>query len=84
MFQGCFAGYGTADVTEVFEVNESMNVIVAGVSGWLALSMCRYPANQIVGHTNVEVSRATGENVGPEVIFAIWHVGMVSGMRVDG
>ena len=40
--------------------------------------MLRNPVNQVVGHTDVEVSRAAGEDVDPEVVFTLWHGGILA------
>ncbi len=67
------AGYGAADVAEVFEVDETMDGVAGGVgSGDVGAVRC-CSLDELVCHADVEIARAAGEDVDPEVVLAVGH-----------
>ncbi len=46
---------------------------MGGVGFWDVFAVCGGSANEVVGYSYVEISRATGEDVNPEMILAGWH-----------
>jgi hypothetical protein len=59
------------DITELLEIDETVNGVTGSVSAGCELPMRGYAGDEAIGHTDVEISRAAGEDVDPEVVFAI-------------
>jgi hypothetical protein len=64
---------GAAHVTKIFEIHQTMDGVTAGVGSGDFFPMVRGPALQVVGHADVEIARAAGEDLNAEMIFAGWH-----------
>ena len=58
VFQCGLARDGAANVAKVFEIDQAMDVVVAGVGGVHAFSVRCDAADEVIGHAYVEVSRA--------------------------
>ena len=68
-----FAGYRAADVTEVFEVNQAVDLVTGCMGAGGAFAVGDGSAGKVAGHTCVEVSRAAGKDVDPEVELSALH-----------
>ncbi len=73
VFEFFFAGYCAADVVEVFAVDEAVNVVSGCVGFGARFAMDTYSAVDVICHANVEIPRAAGEDVDPEMVFAGLH-----------
>ena len=65
VFQLLFSCNGIANVAEILEVNETMDIVVRRMSAWNILAMSVDPSGKAVAHADVEVSRPAGEDVDP-------------------
>jgi len=77
VFELLFAGDGTAHVLKVFEIYEAVDDVITGVGAGELFAVGGCSSDEAVGHADVEIARAAGEDVDPEVIFAR-HGGMVT------
>jgi len=68
-----FAGYRAADVTEVFEVNQAVDLVTGCMGAGGAFAVGDRSAGKVAGHTGVEVWRAAGKDVDPEVELSALH-----------
>src|SRR5580698_8440603 len=84
MSQLLFAGDGAADVLEVFEIYETVDGVMGGVGSRDFFAMGCGAVSQVVGDADVEIARTAGEDIDPEMVFAGWHGGMVTGLRMLG
>ena len=64
---------GASDITKIFEIDEAMDAVTSGVGAGVGLAMGVQAAGEGVGDADIEISRATGENVDPEMVLAAWH-----------
>ena len=79
-----FARNGVVDVLEELVVDEAVDGVACGVGVGFGGAVSGYAVEEMVGHADVEVSRAAGEDVDPEAVFAGRHGRMVAGWVADG
>lgn len=60
-----------------------MRVLTGVVSDCYSVLVC-CAVSQVVGDADVEIARTAGEDIDPEMVFAGWHGGMVTGLRMLG
>jgi len=77
MLEFFLAGDGAADVAEVLEIHQTMDVVVRGMRSGDRLGVRSDSTAQVVGHADVEIAGAAGEDVDPEVVFAL-HLGRIA------
>jgi hypothetical protein len=80
MLEFFLARDGAADVAEVFKIHQAMDIVVRGMRSGDRFGVRGDSTAQVVGHADVEVTGAAGEDVDPEVVFAL-HLGRIAACR---
>ena len=81
--QSVFSADGVPHVAVVLEVHEPVDVVFGCVGAAPAVAVYAEANGEVVGHAGVESAGAAGEDVDPEVVFAL-HATTVGGVRWAG
>ena len=81
--QFLFACDGVENVGEVFVVDEARDVVAGGIGARAEFFVLPYAETKVVCEADVELQRAAGHDVDPEVVLAGRHGGRIAEM-VEG